>query len=97
MSKFSLEDFILAYDPLDCCACSRLGVDPDLLRSSLLDFLREMIPQAREEDDGYEPIASLDDLVEWAGNERELADCGTIWRQFQDNARDGNQEAPPNA
>ena len=81
----TLEDFILAYDPSDCCACSRLGVDPwPLLRSSLLYQLREFIPQMREEDGAeYEPIASLDDLVQWAGTERELADCGTIWKQFQ--------------
>jgi hypothetical protein len=37
----------------------------------------------------YEPIASLDDLVEWASTERELADCGTIWKQFQDYAAAG--------
>jgi hypothetical protein len=39
----TLEDFILACDPLDCCACARLDVDPSSLRSSLPYYLREEI------------------------------------------------------
>jgi hypothetical protein len=82
-NTMTLEEFILAYDPYDCGTLLWLGAERLPLRSSLLSRLREeIIPEREDEDD--ERITSLDDLVQWAGNERELADCETIWNQFQD-------------
>jgi hypothetical protein len=70
----TLEEFILTHD---------LWYAP--LQSSLLYQLQGIITEnlKENEDERCNPIVSLQDLTEYADNERELADCDTIWKQFE--------------
>ncbi len=80
--EMTLEEFIMAFDPNDCCACSQFGFSwPPPLHSGFLDDLRMMIEECDPNDS--KPLITFQDIAELVDNEHERADCIVIWETFE--------------
>src|SRR6266478_7377294 len=85
-NEMTLEEFIMAFDPMNCCACARFGFSwPPPLQSSFLDYIRAGIEEREkvDPDEAMEPLITAQDLADYVDDEHERADCILLLEAFE--------------